>query len=710
MKKILPHLLPILIIIALSIVVHHVWFFNLSPITYGDWTIDYAERSKELFSLPLIWKTENNLGSVDLGVFFWPLQFLLGLLSQLNLPPPLVERLLTLWPVAIITPLSMYFLAYSVFRTKLPSFVASIVFTYNTILIVARSGPVLLNLALSFSPLFLLFYMRALEEKKVGYALVSALIAFIISFSEIRLFYVLVWIALLYFIYHMLIIKPNFKTGIRIFSFVLISLSLPILLNLYGILSLLNLQSLTANEVFNRALFGGFYIDLTKIMSLFHYDWTGGKIEGWVVQPIPLRFFIIPVFAFLGFVLSRQKKITFFALLALLTIFLTKLNHPPFPDVYQWLFDSVPGFSAFRESGKFAYFMVLSYAVLIASFVHILLEKNKQGKAKIPVYVLISFIIFLFLWNTKPVITGELGSLYVQRNIPNDYLILKKFILEQKQYFRTFWIPLSSQWGIRTNNHPVVSNYHLNQSNWKEFIQKSKSDVFGINFNDRLLDLTSVKYVIVPLQDKKNDDDFFRFAGNRESYVQELDSSSYLTRIEVGTAKVLVYENNNFRPHLYATKIKESIKRPVPFYQIDSRFIAPHEYQIKLTDITAPFYLNFSESYDSGWKLRAGSFNWFRSILDKDYFLSDEHHFVNDAKLNSFYIDPRAVCNLQTCYTDEYGNTRMDLVLFFKPQAYVYLGLIISGLTFIILISVLIYFFHVFPSSYLKYTSSKIIT
>src|SRR3989344_8541651 len=317
MKKILPHLLPILIIIALSIVVHHVWFFNLSPITYGDWTIDYAERSKELFSLPLIWKTENNLGSVDLGVFFWPLQFLLGLLSQLNLPPPLVERLLTLWPVAIITPLSMYFLAYSVFRTKLPSFVASIVFTYNTILIVARSGPVLLNLALSFSPLFLLFYMRALEEKKVGYALVSALIAFIISFSEIRLFYVLVWIALLYFIYHMLIIKPNFKTGIRIFSFVLISLSLPILLNLYGILSLLNLQSLTANEVFNRALFGGFYIDLTKIMSLFHYDWTGGKIEGWVVQPIPLRFFIIPVFAFLGFVLSRQKKITFFALLAL---------------------------------------------------------------------------------------------------------------------------------------------------------------------------------------------------------------------------------------------------------------------------------------------------------------------------------------------------------------------------------------------------------
>src|SRR3989338_9639367 len=102
MRKLTPHFLPVVLIILISVFVHHVWFFNFSPITYGDWTIDYIEKVKEFLSLPTVWRGENNLGGVDIGIFFWPLQFLIGLLAYFNIAPSLLERIFTMWPVALL--------------------------------------------------------------------------------------------------------------------------------------------------------------------------------------------------------------------------------------------------------------------------------------------------------------------------------------------------------------------------------------------------------------------------------------------------------------------------------------------------------------------------------------------------------------------------------------------------------------------------------
>ena len=689
-KKLTPHFLPISLLVLITVVVHHVWFFNLSPITYGDWTIDHLEKVKELLSLPTIWKGENNLGGVDLGIFFWPLQLLIGILENFKVGPALLERIFTLWPVALMTPLSMYFFSYYILRSRIASLLGSIVFTFNTFLIISRSGPVLLNLALSFAPFLFLFFMKTLEDKKLSYSLVAALLAFIISFFEIRFFYLIGWVLFFYFIYHLFILDPKAKTNIKVYFLAGLVISLPLLMNLYAVLGLQNLQSLTSNEIFNRTLFGSSYLKLAKIMSLFHFGWTGGRAD-WIIQTEPLRFFLIPALALLGLALTNNKKVAFFGLLALIGIFLTKMNLPPFPDVYQWLFDNLPGFNAFRESGKFSYFIVLSFAVLIASFIKVALDWGKEKKYKLLSYAATAAIAFLFLWNAKPIITGELGSLYVQRQIPKEYFQVKDFILGQRDYFRTLWIPLASQWGIRSNDHPMMSNYYLNLGIWNKFVKENNGNIFGANFSDQLLDLSSIKYVVVPLEDKANDDNFFRFAGKRQDFIDGLNNLKYLNKISTRAEKVSVYENYDYRPHIYITNEKESIDRSIPYTPVDFSLKTPTEYKIALKSVSSTFYLNFSENYHPSWKLRIGEFNWLKAISAKNYFLPDKYHFENEAKLNSFLIDPQSLCHLKKCDKDFYGNYNLEFTLFFQPQSYVYLGLIISSIFFASVVLTLVY-------------------
>lgn len=686
-KKLKYHFLPIVFLILVTILVHHVWFFNLSPITYGDWTIDHIEKIREHLALPLIWKGDNNFGGVELGIFFWPLQVLIGSFAYLVADPNLSERLFILWPVALITPISMYSLSYYVLRSRTAALISAIIFTFNTFLIISRSGPLLLHMATTFIPIYLLFFIKTLESKMLSFSLITALVGFVVAFCEFRIFYIAVWILFFYFIYHLLFIKPKDKTNIRLFVLTALTVIIPILLNLYALLGLHNLQSLTSNEIFNRTLFGASYLKLSKIMTLFHPDWTGGKIEGWVVKPILPRFFLAPILALLGLVFTKNKKVIFFAFLALLSIFLTKLTLYPFPDTYQWLFDNVPGFNAFRESGKFGYFIPFSYAILIGAFVQFVLNWPKNQKQKFLSAAFAIFVGFIFLLNTKPVILGELGSLYVQRQVPADYFIVKDSILGHPEYFRTLWIPLASQWGIKTYNHPIVSNYPVNQAIWNKFVKQNNGNIFGVNFTDHLLDISSIKYVILPLADKQNEDDFFRFAGARSDFISELERLKYLKKINIGTKEVILYENEGFKPHIYITYEEESIKKAISFESVAFSFKRPTEYKITLSDISDPFYLNFAESYHPDWKIRVGEFNWFDVLWNKKYFLPDKDHFQNGAGLNSFFIDPVYIKN----YSDQ--NSDLNLTLYFRPQSYVYLGLIISGITFALCIFCLLIIF-----------------
>ena len=67
-------------------------------------------------------------------------------------------------------------------------------------------------------------------------------------------------------------------------------------------------------------------------------------------------------------------------------------------------------------------------------------------------------------------LTGEIGSMFAARTMPNDYKILQDFISKQPEYFRTYWAPRDSRWGIYTNSKPKVSGAAMIQGDWKKLV------------------------------------------------------------------------------------------------------------------------------------------------------------------------------------------------------------------------------------------------
>ncbi len=49
----------------------------------------------------------------------------------------------------------------------------------------------------------------------------------------------------------------------------------------------------------------------------------------------------------------KREYILFFALVALVGMLLGKQVSEPFPTLYNWLYETLPGFNAFREASKF---------------------------------------------------------------------------------------------------------------------------------------------------------------------------------------------------------------------------------------------------------------------------------------------------------------------------------------------------------------------
>jgi hypothetical protein len=137
--------------------------------------------------------------------------------------------------------------------------------------------------------------------------------------------------------------------------------------------------------------------------------------------------------------------------------------------------------------------------------------------------------------------------------------------------------------------------------------------------------------------------------------------------------------------------------------QISFKEINPTKYEVNIENATKPFFLVFSESYDPQWKAYIGNqFNCDKiayynntnvkecpeeerfTPFDISYLLtkplSEDNHLLANGYANSWYINPK-----------NFGSENFTITLYYLPQSYFYLGLIISGTTLIICIGYLVY-------------------
>ncbi|KKM67900.1 hypothetical protein LCGC14_1466450, partial [marine sediment metagenome] len=100
--------------------------------------------------------------------------------------------------------------------------------------------------------------------------------------------------------------------------------------------------------------------------------------------------------------------------------------------------------------------------------------------------------------------------------------------------------------------------------------------------------------------------------------------------------------------------------------------INPAKFRARVTDVTNPYLLVFSESFNSGWKAYHGRINWFQSLWAKP--IAEDKHFSVNGYANAWYIDKQS---------------DQDITLYYWPQTLFYIGLILSGLLLIGLLTYL---------------------
>lgn len=689
---------PFLILIILVLLTYRVWLFSFSIITAGDWWYFFRVSTIAHFlSYLYIWHSHTNIGGVTLDVGQAPTYLLNGIYAKyLNLDYQYIERLVHFYPIIIFTPLSICLLLGKYFKNRIAILVGAVFYTFNTYFLLLDTGHITLAAAFAFAPAIIYYFDNILLSSfKTRDVIITAIISLVCLGYEPRAFYIVAWILFFYFLYHLIInfklYLQNWRKLLRLFFlFVVLILAF----NLYWIIGLLPTGSLSSNELFSRGLFGDLFWRLPNALTVYHPFWSGGVMVPFKVYPIPLYAWLAPILAFVGLALkAKNPKVIFYGILAVMGIFLAKQSSEPAGFVYLWLYKNVPGFNAFREASKFYYVIALSYAVLITAAVDWFLEQKYKLKwQRIARSGVIVLIIIIFAINIKPLVTGEIRTLFVARNIPEDYKIVASKVESQPEYFRIMWVPTILRWSVYDNKHPRLGLVDVMSPDWAELsnfnddwplypIKNQTINFLDQPFSAQLFDIASVKYVVVASEDNQDDHDMFIDYGPRQYFIEELDRISYLKRVDFGTSDLVVYENQNYHPQVYLTQEKDTILTRIPYQKIDSEYDTPTEHRFWLRGVKNDFYVNFSEKFNPNWKIYPGQVSSWTALTSKNY-LDDKNHRESDADFNSFFVDIndlKSKLPADSIKQNSDGSYDFRVTLYFKPQSYYHIGLMVSG-------------------------------
>ena len=664
----------LLVALFISVLVYNKWFFSTSIFGWGDWGYLFSETVKEWATLPSAW-IEAGLGYIDIGLSMYvPVRLFYGLLAHL-MDFNYFDRLVFLFPSVVVPAIGSFLLVKKVTKNNFAALVGSFVYTFNTYMILLNTGHFTLSVAFGVGIFVFLLYQKTLETKKYFWAVLTGLVAFLEFSYEARAFYLTSWILLLYFVYSLLIQQRfQIRSIARNLLFSIIPLVITVLLSSFWLISLFINSSSFNGIVAGRQLYGEGHFQILRAMTMFHPFWSGNHNLIWGdPQKILWWFWIIPFIAFSGYWFSKKdKQASFWAIITLLGIFLTKFTSQPFTGIYLWLYQYLPGFNAFRESSKFNYYIDLGYAVLIGLFVSFIIKSKISKFIKL---ILVMGISSLFLINTGSVFTGELARLLTPRHIPQDYIVLKNFLQKQPNFFRTLYFPRISRWGYWDSNHPNVGVLELVISDWKDLNNYKKTgleysdfeelaEIFKKDFSPELINKASIKYIIVPLLDLENEEMFIYYSDiSREKTIEFLDKQYFLRKIDIGTKELIVYENDYYRTRIYLDNKTDVTVSKISSTQFDLTFNSK--------DKNAKLF--FSEAYHPGWKIRIGGFSWWKSLIEKNYYLNDQYHIRDKYGLNQFDV---------TEVSDD-----LKMTLYFAPQTWVNVGSIISFSTLVVSLS-----------------------
>src|SRR3989344_3258300 len=341
----------VLFLVALSLAAHWRWVFLPDIFTSGDWGYISQQAFKEALTVPKILVENNDFASGSITPMFDVIVTIGRILGSVFVMIfELFERLFFFWPIVFLGPLPIYALLYKKFQSALPAVAGSIVYCFNTYLIARQMSHLHIAVAFLFAPLLVLATEKLLYQPSAKSGFWFVLTTAIFSVYEIRILYIMALTMIAYVIY--LIATKKIRISKQLIAVLLSCLGVLTLLQAYWLIPFaFSNSSLGYVTITSRGLFNSF-TQISHAVTLSDPFWESS--ETWTPTTPSWWLYTIPIIAMLWIFTKEERRKSgaawFWLFVLCVGIFILKQANPPFPNVYQWLYENIPGFRLFRES------------------------------------------------------------------------------------------------------------------------------------------------------------------------------------------------------------------------------------------------------------------------------------------------------------------------------------------------------------------------
>jgi len=388
-----------LLVISSIVFIFLEWFIP-GNVASGDSGYFYTSVFQEKSSFYYSWTPERGSGLGGSNIpFLWsaldtaiPI-FLFGNLFHFSWS--LILKVAYGYPFLILSLFSASYLFSKVFTNRKFSLLAALVYTVNTyILMIVGGGQFLIGLSYALAPLVIYLSSVCIETihsghftRKLFFSLLLGLLLAVQVLFDLRIVYITLvavfFLLIMYAIYksqsgtdslkNKTLLALNYLVYIFVIPGCIVGLLhafwiLPTLMVHQNPIQQLGSAYSTTNAVT--------YLSFAKFensLGLLHPNWPE-NIFGLTHFMRP-EFIFLPIIAFSSlFFIGKQKTkegkredmfVVYFALLALVGIFLAKGANDPFGGIYLWMFGHIPGFDMFRDSTKWYVLIAIGYSMLI---------------------------------------------------------------------------------------------------------------------------------------------------------------------------------------------------------------------------------------------------------------------------------------------------------------------------------------------------------